>query len=151
MIVKALKYSSPFRKASQLLLLLSVFILTSCGCDCKEQQEALQAYADSLAMIPAQFEPIDLPAESTYKPKANAVVAIDSDEQHYLNGTKVDAEELANELTKYFESKNSNEPYSKQIVQLNVDKTVQSGLVVEVMAIAKKHNWQIVIATAPKK
>lgn len=96
-------------------------------------------------MVSPYSLPVDLPNSSNKsKEKQNIAVRIDAELNFSVNNRIIQKEELEQVV--------SNTPFSgesRQII-LHVDKQVPTGTLVEVLDIAKKNEWKIVLATKPK-
>jgi biopolymer transport protein ExbD len=96
-------------------------------------------------MVSPYSLPVDLPNSSNKsKEKQNIAVRIDADLNFSVNNRIIQKEEL--ELVVL------NTPFSgdhRKII-LHVDKQVPTGTLVEVLEIAKRNEWKIVLATKPK-
>ena len=90
--------------------------------------------------------PVDLPSSSNKtKQKPTVSVTLKPGGDIFVGSSKVNIENLENQLKAEFSKLNKEE---KGVV-LHVDKTVPTGTTVEVLDIAKKNKWQIVLATKP--
>lgn len=90
--------------------------------------------------------PVDLPAsKNKTKQKPKVSVTIKEDLSHFVGGNKIAQEDLEQTLRK--ELGLSEE--EKSIV-LHVDRTVPTGAMVQVLDVAKRNEWKIILATQPK-
>ena len=97
-------------------------------------------------MVSPYALPVDLPNSSNKsKEKQNISVRIDQDLIYSVNNQIIDKSLL--------EEKISSTPIKgdERKVILHVDKKVPSGTLVEVLDMAKKNEWKIVLATKPNK
>jgi biopolymer transport protein ExbD len=96
-------------------------------------------------MVSPYSLPVDLPnSANKSKEKQNIAVRIDSDLNFSVNNRIIQPEELEQTiLTTPFSGDN------RKII-LHVDKTVPTGTLVEVLDMAKRNEWKIVLATKPK-
>jgi biopolymer transport protein ExbD len=97
-------------------------------------------------MVSPYTLPVDLPNSSNKsKEKQNISVRIDKDLIYSVNNQIIDKsileERIGTIAIKGDERK----------VILHVDKLVPSGILVEVLDMAKRNGWKIVLATKPKK
>jgi len=91
--------------------------------------------------------PVDLPKSSNVtKLKPKVAVRIDADLVFAVNNKVVDPLTLETEMVKAM----SAFPDDPSIV-LHVDQTVPTGFTVNVLDIAKRNEWRIILATDPKK
>lgn len=96
-------------------------------------------------MVSPYSLPVDLPNSSNKsKEKQNIAVRIDSDLNFSVNNRIIQKEELEQVVL--------NTPFSgdNRKIILHVDKQVPTGTLVEVLEIAKRNEWKIVLATKPK-
>jgi biopolymer transport protein ExbD len=96
-------------------------------------------------MVSPYSLPVDLPnSANKTKEKQNIAVRIDSDLNFSVNNRIIQPEELEQViLTTPFNGEN------RKII-LHVDKSVPTGTLVEVLDMAKRNEWKIVLATKPK-
>ena len=91
--------------------------------------------------------PVDLPkSNSKTKEKPKVAVRIDSDLVYAVNNKVIDPLSLEGELKTVMGTL----PDDQSIV-LHVDQTVPTGFTVNVLDIAKRNEWRIILATDPKK
>lgn len=96
-------------------------------------------------MVSPYALPVDLPNSSNKsKEKQNIAVRIDKDLIFSVNNRIVDKSELEASIS------NIAIKGDERKVILHVDKLVPSGTLVEVLDMAKKNEWKIVLATKPK-
>ena len=96
-------------------------------------------------MVSPYSLPVDLPTSANKtKEKQNIAVRIDSDLNFSVNNRIVQKDEL--EQTILATAVGSD---NRKII-LHVDKSVPTGTLVEVLAMAKRNEWKIVLATKPK-
>ena len=96
-------------------------------------------------MVSPYSLPVDLPnSANKTKEKQNIAVRIDSDLNFSVNNQIIQKEEL--EQTIMATSVNGD---VRKII-LHVDQSVPTGTLVEVLDIAKRNEWKIVLATKPK-
>jgi len=96
-------------------------------------------------MVSPYSLPVDLPnSANKTKEKQNIAVRIDSDLNFSVNNRIIQKEEL--EQTIMATSVNGD---VRKII-LHVDQSVPTGTLVEVLDIAKRNEWKIVLATKPK-
>jgi biopolymer transport protein ExbD len=96
-------------------------------------------------MVSPYSLPVDLPnSANKSKEKQNIAVRIDSDLNFSVNNRIIQPEELEQIIL--------TTPYSgdNRKIILHVDKTVPTGTLVEVLDMAKRNEWKIVLATKPK-
>lgn len=97
-------------------------------------------------MISPYSLPVDLPNSSNKsKEKQNIAVRIDSDLTISVNNRIVDLGLLEQVLL------STQVEGDEHKIILHVDKTVPTGTLVEVLDMAKRNEWKIVLATQPKK
>jgi len=97
-------------------------------------------------MVSPYALPVDLPnSANKSKEKQNISVRIDKDLIYSVNNKIVDKSVLEESI--------STIPINgdERKVILHVDKLVPSGSLVEVLDMAKRNEWKIVLATKPKK
>jgi len=87
---------------------------------------------------------VDLPTASSAEPnfRAKVTVTIDANLQHFVNSTKVNPEEVETLVKQKL-----SQPGVEQTVEINVDKSVPTGLTVNILDIAKRNRWKIALAT----
>lgn len=91
--------------------------------------------------------PVDLPkSNSKTKEKPKVAVRIDADLVFAVNNKVIDPLGLEIELVEAM-SLHSDDP----AIVLHVDQTVPTGFTVNVLDIAKRNEWRIILATDPKK
>jgi biopolymer transport protein ExbD len=96
-------------------------------------------------MVSPYALPVDLPNSSNKsKEKQNIAVRIDKDLIFSVNNRIVDKSELEASISSIAIKGDERK------VILHVDKLVPSGTLVEVLDMAKKNEWKIVLATKPK-
>ena len=96
-------------------------------------------------MVSPYALPVDLPNSSNKsKEKQNIAVRIDKDLIYSVNNQIVNADELENTIAGVSISGDE-----RKII-LHVDKKVPSGTLVEVLDMAKRNEWKIVLATKKK-
>ncbi|RLD26812.1 MAG: biopolymer transporter ExbD [Bacteroidetes bacterium] len=96
-------------------------------------------------MVSPYSLPVDLPNSSNKsKEKQNIAVRIDADLNFSVNNRIIQKEDLEQVVL--------NTPFSgeNRKIILHVDKQVPTGTLVEVLDIAKRNEWKIVLATKPK-
>ena len=96
-------------------------------------------------MVSPYSLPVDLPNSSNKsKEKQNIAVRIDADLNFSVNNRIIQKEDLEQVVL--------NTPFSgdSRKIILHVDKQVPTGTLVEVLEIAKRNEWKIVLATKPK-
>lgn len=95
-------------------------------------------------MVSPYALPVDLP-NSNNKTKDKQVVAlrIDADLNYSVGNRMIPSTALENEL------KQALSVYDEKSIVLHVDKAVPTGNTVEVLDIAKRNKWKIVLATKP--
>jgi len=95
-------------------------------------------------MVSPYSLPVDLPtADSKGKPGQKVSLRIGPDLVYSVNNKKIDESEVEVAIAR--ELKNSKD---KSVI-MKIDKSVPSGMMVEVLGIAKRNNWKIVVATKP--
>lgn len=96
-------------------------------------------------MVSPYTLPVDLPnSANKSKEKQNISVRIDKDLIISVNNTIVDKSVLESSIA------GVNIKGDERKVILHVDKLVPSGTLVEVLDMAKRNEWKIVLATKPK-
>lgn len=96
-------------------------------------------------MVSPYSLPVDLPnSANKSKEKQNIAVRIDSDLNFSVNNRIIQKNELEQTILNTIVSGNN-----RKII-LHVDKSVPTGTLVEVLDIAKRNEWKIVLATKPK-
>lgn len=96
-------------------------------------------------MVSPYSLPVDLPSGSNKNPDKQTVALRIDDALNYSVGNKIiAAANLENELRSALSVKQE-----KSII-LRIDKSVPTGNTVEVLGIAKRNKWKIVIATKPQ-
>lgn len=91
--------------------------------------------------------PVDLPkSNSKTKEKPKVAVRIDADLVYAVNNKVIDPLALETELTGTMSGLAED-----QAIVLHVDQTVPTGFTVNVLDIAKRNEWRIILATDPKK
>jgi len=96
-------------------------------------------------MVSPYSLPVDLPNSSNKsKEKQNIGVRIDSELNFSVNNRIIQKEELEQTILATAFSGDS-----RKII-LHVDKSVPTGTLVEVLDMAKRNEWKIVLATKPK-
>ena len=96
-------------------------------------------------MVSPYSLPVDLPnSNNKSKEKQNIAVRIDADLNFSVNNRIIQKEDLEQVVL--------NTPFSgdSRKIILHVDKQVPTGTLVEVLEIAKRNEWKIVLATKPK-
>lgn len=89
--------------------------------------------------------PVDLPNSSNRtNDKQKVALRIDSDLNYSVGNNIIDPTQLENELLKRLAV------HEDKSVVLHVDQSVPTGKTVEVLDIAKRNKWKIVLATKPK-
>jgi biopolymer transport protein ExbD len=97
-------------------------------------------------MVSPYALPVDLPnSANKSKEKQNISVRIDKDLIYSVNNKIVDKSVLEESIS------NITINGDERKVILHVDKLVPSGSLVEVLDMAKRNEWKIVLATKPKK
>jgi biopolymer transport protein ExbD len=90
--------------------------------------------------------PVDLPASANRtKQKPTVSITIKPEGDIFVGANQTDIKNLENTIKNEF---NVQGVEDKGVV-LHVDKSVPTGTTVEVLDIAKKNKWQIVLATKP--
>ena len=96
-------------------------------------------------MVSPYALPVDLPNSSNKsKEKQTVALRIDADLIYSVGNKIIQADNLENEL------KGALSVYEDKSVVLHVDKAVPTGQTVEVLDIAKRNKWKIVLATKPQ-
>jgi len=96
-------------------------------------------------MVSPYSLPVDLPnSANKSKEKQNISVRIDKDLNYSVNNRIIVKDELEQRILSTPVSGNERK------VVLHVDKQVPTGTLVEVLDMAKRNNWKIVLATKPK-
>ena len=96
-------------------------------------------------MVSPYALPVDLPNSSNKSKEVQSVsLRIGDDLTYSIGNTIVSQENVESELLKALSVK------TEKSVVLNIDKSVPTGNTVEVLDIAKRNRWKIVIATKPK-
>ncbi len=96
-------------------------------------------------MVSPYALPVDLPNSSNKsKEKQNIAVRIDKDLIYSVNNQIVKADQLENSIASIAVKGDE-----RKII-LHVDKKVPSGTLVEVLDMAKRNEWKIVLATKKK-
>ena len=96
-------------------------------------------------MVSPYSLPVDLPKGSNKsKEKQNIAVRIDSDLNFSVNNRIVQKEDLEQTILATSISGDN-----RKII-LHVDQSVPTGTLVEVLDMAKRNEWKIVLATKPK-
>ncbi|MFZ5554827.1 MAG: ExbD/TolR family protein [Bacteroidota bacterium] len=87
---------------------------------------------------------VDLPTanSSATSFRAKVTITIDANQQHFVNSTPVKAEEV-----EALVNQKLSEPNVEPTIEINVDKSVPTGLTVAMLDIAKKNHWKIALAT----
>lgn len=90
--------------------------------------------------------PVDLPASGNRtKEKPSVSITVKPSGEIFVGTQQVEIENLENMVSAEFTKQKKED---KGVV-LHVDKTVPTGTTVEILDIAKKNKWQIVLATKP--
>ncbi|MDX9749746.1 MAG: biopolymer transporter ExbD [Flavobacteriales bacterium] len=90
--------------------------------------------------------PVDLPTSANQtKEKPKVAVRIDAEQHLSVNNQLVQREQLEQVL----QGEMSALPPDQAIV-LHVDQSVPTGITVEVLDVAKRNKWRIILATKPK-
>ena len=90
--------------------------------------------------------PVDLPKSANQtKEKPKVAVRIDAEQHMSVNNALIEPGELEGVL----QGEMSKLPPDQAIV-LHVDQSVPTGLTVEVLDVAKRNKWRIILATKPK-
>ncbi len=96
-------------------------------------------------MVSPYALPVDLPNSSNKSSdKQTVALRIDSDMIYSVGNRIVDPTNLENELTSALSV------HTEKSIVLHIDKSVPTGNTVEVLDIAKRNKWKIVLATKPK-
>lgn len=96
-------------------------------------------------MVSPYSLPVDLPTGNNKGKGVQSVsLRIGPDLTYSVNNNKVNVANLEQELRTALQEK-----ADKSIV-LNIDRSVPTGNTVEVLGIAKRNKWKIVVATKPK-
>jgi len=96
-------------------------------------------------MVSPYSLPVDLPTSANKtKEKQNIAVRIDAELNFSVNNRIVQKEELEQSILATAVSGDN-----RKII-LHVDQSVPTGTLVEVLAMAKRNEWKIVLATKPK-
>ncbi|MBX2979961.1 MAG: biopolymer transporter ExbD [Flavobacteriales bacterium] len=90
--------------------------------------------------------PVDLPKSANQtKEKPKVAVRIDTEENFSVNNQLIERGQLESVL----QQEMSKLPPDQAIV-LHVDQSVATGVTVEVLDVAKRNKWRIILATKPK-
>ncbi|MCB0774568.1 MAG: biopolymer transporter ExbD [Flavobacteriales bacterium] len=90
--------------------------------------------------------PVDLPTSANKtKEKAKVSVRIDAEEHYSVNNQLIEPAQLESVLT----SEMAGRPQEEAIV-LHVDRSVPTGMTVQVLDICKRNKWRIILATKPE-
>lgn len=90
--------------------------------------------------------PVDLPKSANQtKEKPKVAVRIDADQNFSVNNQLIEQGQLESVL----QAEMSKLPPDQSVV-LHVDQSVPTGLTVEVLDVAKRNKWRIILATKPK-
>lgn len=91
--------------------------------------------------------PVELPGAETseVEPSSSVNITITPDLKYHVDEAEVSLETLGATVEEKL-----NKPGVDQTVKLRVDETVPSGMMVNVLDIAKSNEWKISIATKPK-
>jgi biopolymer transport protein ExbD len=90
--------------------------------------------------------PVDLPKSANQtKEKPKIAVRIDAEKNFSVNNQLIEPTQLESVL----QSEMSKLPPDQAVV-LHVDQSVPTGLTVEVLDVAKRNKWRIILATKPK-
>lgn len=90
--------------------------------------------------------PVDLPKSANQtKEKPKIAVRIDADKNFSVNNQLIEPTQLESVL----QSEMAKLPPDQALV-LHVDHSVPTGLTVEVLDVAKRNKWRIILATKPK-
>jgi biopolymer transport protein ExbD len=90
--------------------------------------------------------PVDLPKSANQtKEKPKVAVRIDADKNFSVNNQLIEPAQLESVL----QGEMSKLPPDQAVV-LHVDQSVPTGLTVEVLDVAKRNKWRIILATKPK-
>ncbi|NND94197.1 MAG: biopolymer transporter ExbD [Flavobacteriales bacterium] len=96
-------------------------------------------------MVSPYALPVDLPNSSNKsKEKQTVALRIDADLIYSVGNRIIDQTNLESEL------KGALSVQDEKSIVLHVDKAVPTGQTVEVLDIAKRNRWKIVLATKPK-
>lgn len=87
---------------------------------------------------------VELPTASsaTNQFRAKVTVTIDANQQHFVNSTPVKPEEVEGLVKQKL-----SQPGVEQTVEINVDKSVPTGMTVNILDVAKRNKWKIALAT----
>lgn len=90
--------------------------------------------------------PVDLPKSANQtKEKPKIAVRIDAEKNFSVNNQLIEPSQLEGVL----QSEMAKLPPDQALV-LHVDQSVPTGLTVEVLDVAKRNKWRIILATKPK-
>lgn len=90
--------------------------------------------------------PVDLPKSANQtKEKPKVAVRIDTEENFSVNNQLIER----GQLERVLQQEMSKLPPDQAIV-LHVDQSVATGVTVEVLDVAKRNKWRIILATKPK-
>ncbi|NNE54855.1 MAG: biopolymer transporter ExbD [Flavobacteriales bacterium] len=92
-------------------------------------------------------EEVNLPETSGGAGETGLTLTITKDLRYQVNGTEVAYDDLEARLEATFFGK---DPEECQIT-LNVDKDVPTGNTIEVLGMAREHQWGVTVATKPKR
>ena len=96
-------------------------------------------------MVSPYSLPVDLPSGSNKNPDKQTVALRIDEDLNYSLGNKIIAEaDLENEL------RSALSVVDEKSIIMRIDKSVPTGNTVEVLGIAKRNKWKIVIATKPQ-
>jgi biopolymer transport protein ExbD len=96
-------------------------------------------------MVSPYALPVDLPNSSNKtKDKQTVALRIDQDLNYSVGNRIIRPEQLEAELSEALSV------HTEKSIVLHVDKAVPTGNTVEVLDIAKRNRWKIVLATKPK-
>jgi len=90
--------------------------------------------------------PVDLPKSANQtREKPKVAIRIDAEQNYSVNNKLIEPGQLEGVL----QAEMSQLPPDQAVV-LHVDQSVPTGLTVEVLDVAKRNKWRIILATKPK-